>query len=315
MIPAATEERLDSPDAISDLDQRFGIAGAAKIVPGNGGLAKVAVSTPECTGEIYLHGAHVTSWIPTGTCEVLYVSPGSLWQDGRAIRGGVPVSFPWFADRAGDPAAPAHGFVRTKAWQIESIQKSGNNVIVSMFTESGDDTRKWWPSDFRLVLRATFGATLKIELTVSNSGASSFSFEEALHAYFLVGNAETAILRGLDATDYIDKTDDCTPKYQSGDLRLTAATDSVYLDTQQEIALCDPALNRRVTVQKGNSLTTVVWNPWAEKSASMPDLGPGQWKHFLCIETSNVEPYAVDLGPARQHTLTAVIKWLPEAAQ
>jgi glucose-6-phosphate 1-epimerase len=302
---------LDSPDAIADLDKRFGIAGAVRIVPGNGNLSKVEVSVPGGKGEMYLHGAHVTSWIPKGAAEVLYVSPNSTWKDGHAIRGGVPISFPWFADRAGDPAAPAHGFVRTKAWQVQSIEKAGNEVVVNMFTESDDATRKWWPADFRIVCRATFGAKLTIELIVSNAGGSPLSFEEALHAYFQVENAETASVQCLNATDFIDKTDRHIVKRQDGDVHLTSATDSVYLNTQQELTLVDPTLKRRISIQKENSLNTVVWNPWAEKSRAMSDLGPDRWKEFICIETSNVAPYAVKIDPGKQHSMAALIQIAP----
>ena len=125
---------MDTPSAFVDLDRRFGLPGVAAVVSGEGGLAKVVVSTPSAAGEMYLHGAHVTSWIPTGTSEVLYCSPHSLWQEGRAIRGGVPICFPWFGDKADDAAAPAHGFVRTKVWELESIARAGDDVAVSIVT-------------------------------------------------------------------------------------------------------------------------------------------------------------------------------------
>ena len=173
--------------AIAELDRRFGIPGIARVVEGNGGLAKVAINTREAAGEIYLHGAHVTSWQPRDADEVLFVSSKSRWEDGRAIRGGVPICFPWFADKADDPSAPAHGFVRTKAWQLESIVQAGDAVTVSMFTESNDATKQWWPADFHLVHRATFGSELNLELVVRNTGATSLRFEEATACLFPSG--------------------------------------------------------------------------------------------------------------------------------
>jgi glucose-6-phosphate 1-epimerase len=118
--------------AIAALDRRFGIPGIARVVEGNGRLAKVAIATRDSGGEMYLHGAQVTSWHPRGAEEVLFVSSESRWEDGRAIRGGVPICFPWFANKADDPSAPAHGFVRTTAWHLESIVQAGNAVTVSM---------------------------------------------------------------------------------------------------------------------------------------------------------------------------------------
>ncbi len=299
---------MDSSSSISDLDTHFGIPDVASVVAGTGGLAKVVVSTPNSTGEMYLHGGHVTSWVPKGASDVLYCSPHSLWLDGRAIRGGVPVCFPWFGDKADDPVAPAHGVVRTKAWELESILMSDGDVAVSMFTESNDETRRWWPYDFRLVCRATFGVQLKLELIVSNTGSSPFVFEEALHAYFRVGDAEAASIDGLDATDFIDKTDQRARKCHHGVLRFSAETDSVFLNTQYSIELVDPVLQRRLILEKLNSLTTVVWNPWAVKSSAMSDLGRDEWKRFICLETSNVGPYAVRLDPDKHHVMAATIR-------
>ena len=292
----------------ADLNRRFGLKGIAHIVVGNGGLIKAVISTPEASGEIYLHGGHVTSWMPKDAGEVLYLSPNSLFEDGRAIRGGIPVCFPWFGDKADDPAAPAHGFVRTKEWQLESVELAGEDVVVSMSTQSDDSTRKWWPFDFRLTCRASFGAQLTIELIVTNIGKSPFAFEEALHAYFAVNDAETAVVRGLDGTRYLDKTDKFIEKIQSGDLHFSAETDRVYLDTTNEVELLDPSGKRSIAVQKQDSSATVVWNPWTEKSSALKDLGAGEWKKFACIETTNVGPFAVTLGPGESHTMACVVR-------
>src|ERR1700683_4812131 len=173
---------MNSATAASDY--RFEIPGVARIVEGNGGLRKVSVTSPQAAGEIYLHGAHVTSWKPTGREEVFFLSSQSRWEEGRAIRGGVPICFPWFGDKVDDPKAPAHGFVRTKAWQLESIEQAGEAVTVSMSTESDESTRKWWPADFRLVHSATFGRDLTLELVVTNTGKTPLRFEEALHSYY-----------------------------------------------------------------------------------------------------------------------------------
>ena len=105
----------------------------AQITAGNGGLARVSVSTPAATAEIYLHGAQLTSWRPAGAEEVIFLSQHSQFEPGRAIRGGIPVCFPWFRNKADDPKAPSHGFVRTKAWQLDSValqRRRGNGKPV-----------------------------------------------------------------------------------------------------------------------------------------------------------------------------------------
>lgn len=289
-------------------DRRFEIPGTARIVEGNGGLAKVLISLDGVAGEMYLHGAHVTAWKPRDGEEVLFVSSQSHWQDGRAIRGGVPICFPWFGNRAENPQAPAHGFVRTKAWQIESISRAGNAVTVSMFTESDESTRKWWPADFRLVHRATFGPELSLELVATNTGKTPLRLEEALHTYHHVGNIEQTRVGGLDTVHYLDKTDSNQDKVQQGEIAIVSETDRVYLNTAHPIELEDPVLRRRTRVTKENSRTTVVWNPGAEKAHFLSDFGDDEWRQMICIETSNVANFAVELAPGQQHKMAAHVK-------
>jgi glucose-6-phosphate 1-epimerase len=293
--------------AIAESNRRWEIPGAAQIVEGNGALPKVRVTSARAEGEIYLHGAHVTSWKPAGREEVFFVSSQSRWEDGRAIRGGIPICFPWFGNKADDPKAPAHGFVRTKAWQLESIARVEDAIRVSMFTESSEDTRKWWPAEFRAVYSVTFDSDLSLELEVTNLGQAPVRFEEALHAYHRVGEIERARVRGLDGVSYLDKTDANRQKQQQGEIAIVSETDRVYLDTTGAIEIEDPALKRRTRVTKENSRTTVVWNPWIEKSRALPDLAADEWKRMLCIETSNVSAYSVTLPPGQQHKMKAVV--------
>lgn len=296
-----------SADQILDLDHRLGIPELARVIAGRGGLPKVVVSSATATAEMYLHGAHVTSWKPNGARDAFYLSPNAIWAEAKAIRGGVPISFPWFADRTGDPKAPAHGFARTRTWQLSAIEKAGEAVVVTMSTGSDEATKQWWPFDFNLVCRATVGAQLKIELLVSNTGDTPFTFEEALHAYYQVGDVETASVEGLDGTVYLDKTDKRKEKKQAGAVQLTAESDRVYVGTTNPLEVLDPSLKRRINIHKQNSRTTVIWNPWAGKSSAMADLGADEWKNFICVETSNVLPSSVELAPGEQHSMAMTV--------
>jgi glucose-6-phosphate 1-epimerase len=296
------------PLSIAELNHRFAIPGVATVVAGNGGLPKVQITTAAATGEMYLHGGHVTSWKPSGGREVFFLSPHSLYQEGKAIRGGVPVCFPWFGDKADDSHAPAHGFVRTKRWELQSIERSGDAVSVSMATTNDEGTRQWWPQDFRLLHRVTFGSELFMELIVTNTDAKPQRFQEALHAYYSVGDATRASISGLDGVRYLDKTDTYREKAQAGDIMIEAETDRVYLNTSGTLHLSDPVLQRQTTVAKQNSRTTVVWNPWSEKARDLPDLGEDQWKSMLCIEVTNVGDFAVDVAPGQTHTMVARVR-------
>ena len=299
---------MDNSALINDLDRRHGIPGVAEVVAGKGGLPKVRIALAVAEGEIYLHGAHVTSWRPHDAAEALFVSSRSKWEDGKAIRGGVPICFPWFGDKVDDPKAPAHGFVRTKSWQLDAIASSVDAVTVGLSTSSDETTRKWWPADFRLIYRAAFGSELMLELELHNTGVASVGFEEALHSYLNVGDVHTARVKGLDAVHYLDKTDGYRQKLQQGDVEIKSETDRVYLDTQSPLELVDPVLRRSIHLAKEDSRTTVIWNPSVDKARAMSDMGDEEWMQMLCIETSNVLGYAVTLTPGQQHRMKALIR-------
>ena len=298
---------MDTNASPADLDRRFGIQGVAEVGEGNGGLTVVKIAAPLAEGEIYLHGAQVTSWKPAAEDEVLFLSSTSRWKEGQAIRGGIPICFPWFRAKADDSHAPAHGFVRTKIWQLESIVQNKSGVAVSMFTESDVETRRWWPGEFRLVHRVTFGSELSLELACTNTGTVPLRFEEALHTYNRVADVAEVRLQGLDNAPFLDNTDSNREKAGPGDTAIVSPTDNAYLNTRNDVDLVDAKLRRRLRLKKSNSLTTVVWNPWREGAARLSDLGDGEWTQFLCVEASNILSNAVSLAPGQEHRMAAVI--------
>jgi glucose-6-phosphate 1-epimerase len=292
---------------IETLNRRFGIPKVVEVIAGNGGLPKIRVTAPWASADIYLHGAQLTSWQPVNAEEVLFLSEHSNWQDGRAIRGGIPVCFPWFRSKDDAPSAPAHGLVRTKEWRLESVNIVGESVAVICSTENDESTHRWWPHAFRLAHILTIGKSLRLELIVTNTGQTPFRFEEALHTYFRVSQIEKVSIRGLDQIAYLDNIDGNRRKTQSGDLILTATTDNAYIDVHRAAELIDPAWRRTIRTEKGNSATTVVWNPWQAGAASLSDLGDDEWRQFACVEASNILASAISLAPSQEHRMQAII--------
>ena len=192
-------------------------------------------------------------------------------------------------------------------WQLESIVENKDGVAVSMFSESDDQTRRWWPAEFRVEHRVLFGSELSLELVCNNTGTVPMRFEEALHTYNRVADVQDARLKGLDTACFLDNTDSNKEKTQSGDVAIASPTDSAYVNTPNAVDLIDPTMRRRIRLRKINSLTTVVWNPWAEAAAKMRDLGDGEWRQFLCVEASNILGAAVNLPPGQVHKMTAAL--------
>jgi D-hexose-6-phosphate mutarotase len=241
------------------------------------------------------------------------MSAESLYAADKAIRGGVPVIFPWFGPRAGDPASPAHGFARTREWQVESTTSLADGAVEIVLTLRDDaKTRTIWPHPFVLHYHVRVGKTLELTLRADNPGPGELTFEEALHTYFGVGDIRRAAVSGLEGTSYIDKVEKFAVKAQgSSPVTITGETDRVYINTRSTCVLQDPAGGRTIEVAKENSNSTVVWNPWSEKSKAMADFGDEEWLNMICVETCNVGDARVTLPAGGSHAMRCVIAAKP----
>lgn len=293
--------------------RKFEIPGVARFQDAEGGLVRVDVMTPLCRGQMFLHGAHVAAFCPSGMEPVLFLSDQSLFEAGKPIRGGVPVIFPWFGPREGQPESPAHGFARTMIWEMESLECVGDGAVgITLTLRSNEETRKLWPHDFELRFHVSFGRELEMNLEVTNRSGAPFTFEEALHTYFAVSDIRAVTSKGFENAHYLDKTDGAQRKFQdSSPVRMTGETDRVYLDTRTTCAVEDASKNRRIVVEKSGSDTTVLWNPWFAKAVRLPDFGDDEWPGMMCIETANAVSNAVTLGHGKTHAMSTRIRVEP----
>jgi glucose-6-phosphate 1-epimerase len=289
------------------LNRKFGIPGVVTFDAGNG-LTRLVIRTASAEAEIYLHGAQVTKFNPQNQPPVLFLSALSQFKPGKAIRGGVPLCFPWFGAKAGDPKAPAHGFARLTEWNLESVIQEHAGISIVMSLQSSAETKALWPAEFSAKYTVTVGAQLQLALAVTNTGTTPSTYEEAMHSYFTVGDIESVSIEGLAGTTYLDRMNALAPTPQGEDpIQFSGETDRVYLGTEATCIVNDPALGRKIQIAKKGSRSTVVWNPWIEKSKGFADFGDHEWPGMVCVETCNVTDYAVELAPGATHTMTAII--------
>jgi glucose-6-phosphate 1-epimerase len=188
------------------------------------------------------------------------------------------------------------------------VQPDG--VVRVVFALSSDDTTlKLWPHPFALRMTFLIGGALDMELEVRNPADAPFTYEEALHTYFAVGDVRQASVDGVENVDYIDKADGFKRKTQPAEpVRIAAETDRIYLNTRSACVVRDPVLKRAITVRKENSDTTVIWNPWIAKAKALPDFGDEEWPGMLCVETANAGDQAVRLPAGGTHRLRTRIE-------
>jgi glucose-6-phosphate 1-epimerase len=300
---------MSGSPALAYLRSRHEIPAALEFREGPGGLVRAELASGTAQAHVYLHGANVTHYGPAGRKPVLFASARSFYAPDKAIRGGVPVIFPWFGSRPGAPTAPQHGFARVAEWTVLGAERSDGAVSILLGLASSEATRAVWPFDFEARYRVTLGVALDLALEIRNASARAFTFEEALHTYLAVTDVTEIAVTGLAGATYIDKTDGLRRKRQDGEpVRIAGETDRVYLGTRTACVVDDPRGSRRLVVEKSGSATTVVWNPWRDKAKAMADLGDEEWRSMVCIETANAVDDAVTLQPGERHEMRASIR-------
>ncbi len=281
----------------------------ARLEKGPGGLDRLALEAGEGEAVVYLQGAHVARFQPRGARPVLWMSAASRFESGKAIRGGVPICFPWFGPRAGSPDAPPHGFARILPWTTVDVTREADGSLRALLELTAEAAaRGGFPGEFSLFLAVTVSRTLRMELTVRNVGRTAATFEEALHSYLAVSDARQIRVRGLEGVGYVDKTAGGARKPgEAAPIAIATETDRVYTGATGTVTVEDRGWDRRIVVGKQGSATTVVWNPWIAKARVMPDFGDDEWPGMVCVETANALDDAIHVAPGDSHVMTAII--------
>ncbi len=269
-----------------------------ELVEKSGGYPILQIHREWGSARIALHGAHLFSWIPANEEEVLYLSPSAIYREGIAIRGGIPICWPWFHKHPTSPDLPSHGFARDRFWNLKSVLETRDGIAVEMTLEI---------EGWRATIEFTIGETLGISLVSKNTRNEKQMLAGALHTYFKIDAIGATSVHGLDQIAYVDKTDSRAQRVQDGALRFRGETDSIY-ETEGETVIRDQSKGRSVHITKSGSPSTVVWNPWIERVKDLEDLPNDDYTKFVCVETAISNESAIALAPGESHTLATTVR-------
>ncbi len=297
-----------SPSIIDVLSAQFGMVGKVMFGMGAGDIPVIRVENETATAVISIYAGQVLSYRLKGQPDVLWVSQQAVYDAGKAIRGGIPVIWPWFGAHPTDTTKYIHGFARRMMWGVKETSEDENGRIhITLELTETEATKALWSHDFELTLTIVVGLALEVTLTVANKSDVDFTYTAALHSYFNISDIDKISIRGLEGGIYLDQLDEMQPKEQVGPVRFTAETDRIYVDTGAACEIVDPGHNRIIWIDKRGSQSTVVWNPWIEKAQRMTDFGDDEYRKMVCVETANVGEDAVTLAPGEMGRVTAVI--------
>jgi glucose-6-phosphate 1-epimerase len=290
--------------------RKFEIPGRVALAKGNGSLPKINVVARHSTAEIYLHGAHVTAFQKNGEPPLLFLSRQSRFAAGEAIRGGVPICFPWFGPREGDVA---HGFARVTEWKLIETATTADGTVTLTFRLPMPPERTAWER-----LRAEFIVTVSDQLTMelvatNDSADKAVEIENCLHSYFHVGGINQVYIAGLQGAPFDDFAAGAAGarKLENDSvLRIARETNRVYPDSTETVEIRDENLKRTIRVEKFNSHSTVVWNPWTTQKLP-DDFDPAEHKIMVCVESGNVKQNKISFPPGKTTALKVILSSQP----
>lgn len=289
----------------SQLNRDFGIDGQLEFIEGPGGLVHAHIRNRQAQAVVSTYAGQVLSFRPAGARhDVLFVSEAAYFQSGKAIKGGIPVCWPWFGPDPDDRDRGAHGFVRSRQWNVsstDSMQDGQTQIVLAI--DSDASTRAIWPHDFTLRIEITVGSSLETNLITENTGDAPFSITQALHSYFGVGDVTHASVEGLEGNSYIDKLEGSAEKTQQGTVVIDREIDRIYLGVERNLVIDDPVWKRRIVIAPTGSHSSIVWNPWIDKAVAMDDFGDQEYRDMLCVETANAGDDTVSLAAGELHCL------------
>lgn len=270
------------------------------------GIVVAEIDNPLATATISLYGGHVVAWWPKHqTTPVLWLSKLAKFATGKAIRGGVPICWPWFGAHPSDKNLPGHGYARISPWDVDSVRTlEGGATEVKLTLLESDLSSAHWSHSVRLSAIITVGSTLTIELTTTNNSAQEISLSEGLHTYFQIGEISDIRIHGLESSEYIDLVNGNERCKQTGSITFEGELGRIYVNSNSSCVIDDPRLNRRIRIEKSGSLGTAVWNPWAETAAKMDDLGGNGWRDMVCVESANAMENLITVAAGASHTLS-----------
>ncbi len=311
---------MNIASTIESLYQQYGQLAGITIECQNE-LVAIGIKNKAAHAEVFLQGAQLTHYQRVNEEPLLFLSDACEYKAGSPLRGGIPICWPWFGDLDKNSAplteqyastdiqqAPAHGFVRNRYWDVDSITQPHDEltIIELSYTTQGEAL---WPFTTALLYRIEIGQTLSVSLTVKNMDDRPCIFTTALHTYFSVNDIADATIQGFDQAHYWDALDSdeqgrWQEKQQQQDITFAQEVDRIYQ------GLCSALLkdkHRNTSVKATGSESTVVWNPWVDKSIRLSQFNDNDYQRMVCIETANAANDHIVLAPKAVHTLAVEI--------
>jgi D-hexose-6-phosphate mutarotase len=280
------------------------------------GVRVVHIENESAVASVSLFGGQLLTWQPKRESQpVLWMSPLARFDGKAAIRGGVPLCWPWFGKHPSSSAAPAHGYARLSTWEIDRIEAlaDGRTELVMSLPREAQSGEHRHPGLGHTV-RLAIGDVLDIDSTTRNDSPEALRVTEGLHTYFQISDVANTQVSGLSGCDYVDLLADNQLRRQEGSIGFGEEVGRIFVHCDKASVIEDRGFKRRIDVSSRGSRSTAVWNPGLQTASKMADLGSESWRTMVCVETANALEDGLTLAVGETHTLSATYSISPIAS-
>ena len=296
-----------SPD-IDALNVRFGRDNRLRFSSGETGMTKVDITFDDAMLELYLQGAHITRYQPTADVNLLWMSSSAVYQPEKALRGGIPLCWPWFGADTENPARPQHGYARTSDFNVVSTLADEQATSIILTLDSAQAPYPDWQDKAQLEFEIRLSDSLWMEMRSRNLSTSPLALSNALHSYFAIANRQRVAIPAVTGLTYLDKLQNYRPQLQSSAITLNGEVDRVYQAPPDCIVLQDRSRHINTSIRSWGNNNLVIWNPGALKAQAMTDFDDDGFEQMVCIEPANALKQSITLQPGESHQLGQLIK-------
>ncbi len=271
-------------------------------------LEYLDIKHPKFSAKILLQGAQIIEFKHTQKGDFLWLSEKAQYKKECSVRGGIPICWPWFGNAEFNPEAvktlisnntAAHGFARQLPWELHTLSESAHGLSIILKLQHSPDTLNIWPVEFDLTCRFDLTDELSVTLETTNLSNNKISFSQALHTYLPTDDIKKTRILGANNTLYIDALDGWQEKKQCSAITFNQEVDRIYMG-KHNYQVFNSGYNFELN---SNSASSIVWNPWIEKSKRLPQFENDAYKSMLCIESANVLDDHIRLSTKESHCL------------
>jgi D-hexose-6-phosphate mutarotase len=263
------------------------------------GVIAAKLNFNNSSASIALLGSTVISYLPSGFSETLFLSKINNFLPGKAIRGGIPLCWPWFGANPHNISLPPHGFFRLLEWEVvEAIHNSVESTITLSLSDS-EESKHFWPYGFNAKCHISIGEKLEITINITNSSKESWMFSGAFHPYLNFADIRNVGIHSFVGQYYLDNTvlkSEDNHRVQKASLKFAEEVNRVYAYSGP-VKIDDLIEQRQITISNESMESTGVWTPWKAKCAASSDLGEDVFTQFLCVEPGIIPPQSKNMKP------------------